>query len=313
MPRVPVSVVIPTFNRERVIERCLRSVLRQSTPPEEIIVSDDASTDDTVSIATALGVSVLRHERNRGSGPTRNDAIAAASQPWIAFIDSDDEWEPNHLASLWAHHDKYQFLATTAQEVTDDVTLGRLRGCGTDHPIALMTPADFLIPENRVVTSTTLVRKDLINAVGAFRDFRRAQDLDLWLRVAERASGVILPDVTIRYHLGADQASNDIDLMRTNVMNILSSHRDARWNTPALRTSAQTQDRWDAFRGALRNGHRVIAVRRALWFAAHPQALPTLRALLRHRKNIRARSVHVLSERSAEPRRELSTTSERAI
>ena len=96
-----ISVVIPLYNRREEIARALASVLRQSRAPDEIVVVDDASRDDSADAVAALRESrirLLRHERNRGAAAARNTGIAAAQGDWIALLDSDDEWDARKLA-----------------------------------------------------------------------------------------------------------------------------------------------------------------------------------------------------------------------
>src|SRR4030095_4422896 len=94
-----ISVVIPTFNRAGVVKRALESALRQSLPPAQIIVIDDGSTDDTREVLGGYGdtIEYVRQE-NAGASVARNRGIALARHPWIAFLDSDDYWLPDHLA-----------------------------------------------------------------------------------------------------------------------------------------------------------------------------------------------------------------------
>ncbi len=93
-----VSVVIPTFNRASVVTRALESVLLQTRPPDELLVVDDGSTDDTAERVRAElpGVRVIEQE-NRGVSAARNAGIRAATGTWIALLDSDDEWLPEKL------------------------------------------------------------------------------------------------------------------------------------------------------------------------------------------------------------------------
>ena len=94
---LPVTVVIPAWNRARELPAALASVARQTAQPAEVVVVDDGSTDRTAEVAAAHGARVVRHEENRGVSAARNSGIAAASHDWIAFVDSDDEWLPRHL------------------------------------------------------------------------------------------------------------------------------------------------------------------------------------------------------------------------
>lgn len=90
---VDVSVIIPTYNRARLVVEAIDSVLRQTAPPREIIVVDDGSTDDTPSALAAFGnrIVVVRQD-NQGVGGARNRALAMASGRYLAFLDSDDAW-----------------------------------------------------------------------------------------------------------------------------------------------------------------------------------------------------------------------------
>jgi len=97
-----VSVIIPAFNREATIGRAISSVLAQTWADFEIVVVDDGSQDATVTVAQGFGderVRIVQHEQNRGAAAARNTGIRAAKGEFIAFLDSDDEWFPNKLAT----------------------------------------------------------------------------------------------------------------------------------------------------------------------------------------------------------------------
>jgi len=93
-----ISAVIPTFNRGRLLERAVESVIGQSRPADEIIVVDDGSTDDTRERMErfAGAVRYLRQD-NAGGAAARNRGVSAAQGEWVAFLDSDDLWQPDHL------------------------------------------------------------------------------------------------------------------------------------------------------------------------------------------------------------------------
>lgn len=97
-----VSVVIPYFNRMKTLPRALRSVAAQSFQDIEIIIVDDASSDDPEPIVRAqslsLPVTILRQEKNGGPARCRNIGVAQARGRWVAFLDSDDEWLPEKIA-----------------------------------------------------------------------------------------------------------------------------------------------------------------------------------------------------------------------
>ena len=95
-----VSVIIPTYNRAHLIGRAIRSVLDQTYQDWELIVVDDASTDDIPGIVKGFTdgrVKYIRHDENKGAAAARNTGIQAARGAYIAFLDSDDEWLPEKL------------------------------------------------------------------------------------------------------------------------------------------------------------------------------------------------------------------------
>ena len=98
-----ISVVIPCFNSATTIERALRSVEHQTTKPHEVLVVDDASSDNTVSIIeqyardSSLNVRVIKQSMNGGPSVARNAAWNIATSEFIAFLDADDQWHPQKL------------------------------------------------------------------------------------------------------------------------------------------------------------------------------------------------------------------------
>jgi glycosyltransferase involved in cell wall biosynthesis len=94
-----ISVVIPSYNCSRTIRATVESVLQQTVPPDEILIIDDGSTDDTASVLKSFGSSVrFLQQSNAGSATTRNRLCAQAKGEMVAFIDSDDVWHPTYLS-----------------------------------------------------------------------------------------------------------------------------------------------------------------------------------------------------------------------
>ena len=97
---IKISVIVPTHNRAHTIRRCLDSALGQTISPYEVIVIDDASTDDTISVVKSISDERLRlitMPSNKGAQAARNVGIKNAQGDYIAFLDSDDEWVPEKL------------------------------------------------------------------------------------------------------------------------------------------------------------------------------------------------------------------------
>jgi glycosyltransferase involved in cell wall biosynthesis len=92
-----VSAIVPTHNRAQMLARAIRSVQRQTYPHLEIVVVDDASTDNTRETMEGFDdprIRYVRHENNQGGSAARNTGIRVATGEYIAFLDDDDEWEP---------------------------------------------------------------------------------------------------------------------------------------------------------------------------------------------------------------------------
>ncbi|MBI5586253.1 MAG: glycosyltransferase family 2 protein [Deltaproteobacteria bacterium] len=103
MAALSASIVIPLYNKARYIERTVRSVLEQSCPDFELIVVDDGSQDGGDALVEQIKdrrLRLVRRARNGGQNATRNTGIKEARGPLIAFLDGDDEWDPEHLEAL---------------------------------------------------------------------------------------------------------------------------------------------------------------------------------------------------------------------
>ena len=111
-----ISVIIPTFNRIGLLQRAIDSVLSQSLKPYEIIVVDDGSTDGTGDIIKQKYKSIkIIQQKNSGVSAARNNGIKHAKGDWIAFLDSDDEWNKDKIGkqvNRLTDNPKYSFCHT---------------------------------------------------------------------------------------------------------------------------------------------------------------------------------------------------------
>ncbi len=118
---LPITVIIPAYNRADTVARAVASALAQRpSRPAEVVVVDDGSADDTAEAARLAGARVVRHSVNRRLGAARNTGLSNATQPWIALLDSDDEWLPHHLASLWPLRGTHVLIAASALRCAPD-------------------------------------------------------------------------------------------------------------------------------------------------------------------------------------------------
>ena len=104
------SVLIPIYNVEAFIKKCLHSVLRQDYPNMEVILVNDCSTDRSIALAEEViakensqryKVQIVHHEHNRGIAATRATALGLATGEYLLFLDSDDYWDNDSVVSQW--------------------------------------------------------------------------------------------------------------------------------------------------------------------------------------------------------------------
>lgn len=191
MSGLRISVIVPTYNRGRILRDAIDSIRRQTRPADEIIVVDDGSTDDTMSrLATfGAGVQVIR-QANAGVSAARNAGVSRASGDWVAFLDSDDVWHRERLAIL--HRD----LAATP-EVGVHVANLRITGPGYDSDFFSLRRIEaprsrcrierlpLSLAQSGIFCQSAAVRRDWFLKTGGFDQVMRIhEDTHLFCRLA---------------------------------------------------------------------------------------------------------------------------------
>jgi glycosyltransferase involved in cell wall biosynthesis len=202
-----VSVVIPVFNRPEAVSRAIASVLAQTFQDFEIIVVDDASTDATATTVAAIGdprIMLIRHEQRRGGGAARNSGIRASRGPYVAFLDSDDEWLPTKLQKQL---DLFQTSPIRPALLYAGVERVLPNGVVTkDTPRKYDDLARKLLTDNVIGgASVAIVRREVLEQVGGFdEDLSAGQDVDLWLKICELSAATFVPEVLVRVWESSD-------------------------------------------------------------------------------------------------------------
>jgi GT2 family glycosyltransferase len=283
---LPVTVVIPAYRCAGHVGEAVRSALGQRPEaPAEVIVVDDGSGDDTPDRAEQAGARVIRLEPNRGVHAARNAGLEAAAHDWVALLDCDDAWDDNHLDTLWNARDGHVLVSAAVRTFGGE---RRVMGWAGRDALVLRTPPDALLPENKVMTSAVLLRRDVALDLGGFRaGLAPSEDLDLWLRMLERGTGLALPVASVAYRRHPGQASGEGRAWATHAQ-VLEGLSDRPWCTPALRARHDGVVAWDSARAALRNGQpRLPALARLAAALAHPQRALGVAQMLRFRRDQR--------------------------
>lgn len=206
-----ISVVIPTFNRAHVLLRAVESVRAQTFQDWELIVVDDGSTDGTADRLRALGEPRLRYVRtpHRGVSHARNVGIAAARHPWLAFLDSDDAWDPRKLAiqveALEAEEDRYLLCHT--EEIW--IRRGRRVNPRRRHRKYSGWVYRPSLELCMISPSSVLLHRSVLERFGTFDErYPVCEDYELWLRVTAQLPVLFVPQpLTVKYGGHADQLS----------------------------------------------------------------------------------------------------------
>ena len=293
---LPVTVIIPAYNRADTVARAVTSALaQQPAPPAEVLVVDDASADDTAEVAERAGAQVVRHDVNRGAGAARNTGLSRAEQPWIAFLDSDDEWLPHHLAWLWPDRAEHVLVASSALSCTPN---GQQRYVGPPESggRALRSPADVATC-SILVTSAVLARRDEVDDAGRFSEAYEPQpqveDIDLWLRLLERGTGFVSARVSVLYHERAEQSPGAGNALQAARRRVLESYSARPWFRPQLLDAWDGVMSWDAARSAQRSGEGRLALRHLTRVARSPEGARAILGELGVRYRARRRSSQV--------------------
>ncbi|MBC2733856.1 MAG: glycosyltransferase [Desulfobacteraceae bacterium] len=220
-PRV--SVIIPTYNRSWCLSEAIDSVLSQTFQNIELIVVDDGSTDETPALLSHYGdhLRVLR-QSNRGVSAARNGGIQAARGNLIAFLDSDDTWQPGKLArqvDFFDTHPDAMICQTEETWIRRGVRVNpkrrhrKLSGWIFEASLALCL----------VSPSAVMMRRELLEGMGGFDESLPAcEDYDLWLRVSLRYPIHLIDDALVVKRGGhEDQLSRQHSLDRYRIQSLV--------------------------------------------------------------------------------------------
>jgi len=248
-----VSVVIPAFNSAGTIQRALDSVLAQQGAEVEVIIVDDGSTDDTLAAIEPYqpGVNVLR-QANAGPSAARNLALPQCSGEFVAFLDSDDEWLAGRLAEGLAPalHDPnvvMTFCWAYLRRANGRQSLRNKRSPGHDPQHLLLWPSPMQ------QTSGTLCRRSVLEEVGGFdTDLSTREDLDLWIRMAERGAvaEVRSPLVITHESTGSYSFAHTIESQRRDYFRVIDkalARAPERYAAVEQRIRAEAHRYWGQF------------------------------------------------------------------
>lgn len=222
-----VSVVIPCFRNADTIQRAIKSVADQTMRPQEVIIVDDASDDDSLKILEALQrdfgdgwLRIIPLPVNCGPAIARNTGWDAATQPYIAFLDADDSWHPLKIAYQYSFMEAHPEVALSGH-----LTLVKTTEISSYEPISQPTAAS--ITPNRMFFSNPFTTPSIILRNTSHYRFRERQyhmeDYLLWLQIYLDGNSVYILNAPLAYlhkPFGSDGLSADTwNMQKANLKN----------------------------------------------------------------------------------------------
>lgn len=223
-PRV--SIILPTYNRAALLPRAIRSIVSQSFSDWELIVIDDASTDDTRKVLDDFAAHDPRicpvhnaHNQYPDISKNLNHGLSLARGTYIARVDDDDYWcDSEKLAKQVAFLDAHPrcVIAGGGTIVVDGDDNEHFRYFKPEEDATIRARA---LLANPFTHSTVMFRREIAVAVGGYGDFKNAEDWDLWLRMGLRGTFYNFQEYFVRYTM--NEASKTFIFKRSQSWEIL--------------------------------------------------------------------------------------------
>ena len=248
-----VSVVVPTYNRARIIGETLESILNQEFRDLELLVVLDGCTDDTEGVVKSYAdsrVRLLKQGNSGGPAAPRNVGVQNANGKYIAFCDDDDLWMPHKLTRQVAvlEGDPQAALCFTDGVVFGDGGVIARRalknGFEGNH-------FQRLLYGNFIANSSVLVRREVLAQVGPFntdRVLHGSEDYEMWLRVAYAHKLVSIPEPLIKYRVHRGNLARD---RARGTLRGIRVVRSRSWSRDAVRGSVLLPVSWQWLKYAI--------------------------------------------------------------
>lgn len=223
-----VSVIMPSYNTGRFIAESIESVLAQTYTNWELLIVDDASTDNTDEVVApychpreggnllSSKIHYFKNDRNRGAAYSRNLALREAKGEWIAFLDSDDLWLPEKIERQlkFMHDNGYKFSGTGRIEI-DENSKPLNTYIRSPHHVGKLGMFLYCWPG----CLTVMYHAPTVGLV-QIADLKKNNDYAIWLKVIKKADFYAIDDALSRYRVRTRSISHD------SLKKLIKSHYD---------------------------------------------------------------------------------------
>jgi glycosyltransferase involved in cell wall biosynthesis len=195
-----ISIILPTYNRANYLNDCINSVINQTFKDWELLIVDDGSQDQTFEIINPFleqweNIRYLKH-KNRKQSLSRNAGIQASFGKYITFIDSDDQYKPNHLKLRWDYmnaHPEVDFIMGGCETQEDRFV--------TDY----YQPGKLINILDCAIGATFFVKRHVLFQLQGFRNIHYGEDAELWKRAEQQFKTAKVPELkTYIYNFSED-------------------------------------------------------------------------------------------------------------
>ncbi|HIQ05788.1 MAG TPA: glycosyltransferase, partial [Anaerolineae bacterium] len=217
-----VSVIVPTYNRPHMLVEAVRSILQQTYQNFEIIVVNDGGADAEGLIRFLDAdnrITYVRHNRQRGPGAARNTGLRLARGKYIAYLDDDDIYYPEHLETLvsYLEQNPVRVAYTDAYRAVQKSNNGRYETVARDQPYGTDFDRDHLLVWNYIPMLCLMHERACLETAGLFdEDLDMVEDWDLLIRLSQTDDFVRIPRITAEF--SARVGDDHVNIFGTNAL-----------------------------------------------------------------------------------------------
>lgn len=218
-----VTIIALCYNHKDYVIECLDSIRAQTYTNTELIIMDDCSKDESVSIINdwislhGIKCTFIAHTVNLGLCRTLNEALTYANGEFISMIATDDAWEPNKIEHqmkvMWGQSEQVAVVYSDTAQMDESGKILPKTFLEAQRP-------GFILPSGRIFSSlvdrnfvhplATLIRRKAIESVGGYDERLVVEDYDMWIRLAERYDFVFCPGIVARYRIVSSSMTRTI-------------------------------------------------------------------------------------------------------
>ena len=204
------SIIIPTYNREKIIKSTVQSVINQTFKKWELLIIDDGSTDNTESVIKNINDPRIKYifQDNSERSAARNNGIRNAKGEWICFLDSDDAYKENHLQTFYEaiENDKKQnFKFYFTSQETHYTLNNNSEIIKTDFD---PKQAAFFFASESIVPGRVCIKKNVLDKLNFDENIVIVEDSDLWFRISCFYKTKFIDKATFVYNIHDDNSIN---------------------------------------------------------------------------------------------------------